>query len=273
MRIGGIYDYPACLVKSFAVERNLFASAFSLLHGIEIPFYHIPCACKPMVHAIIMTKFVSRRDVHGVGVRVPDFRERRFQMRICQMSKLPGDETLVDHDRNHVLESVLDPQGLDIEVLPPIVQDESIDIQICLENTIVVEHNSGNIVIISQTIWYSQITRKEWIAIFEEEIRIYRLQKEHVVIEQHEMFGKIIDAMQVKFYGIGMESRQVVRRDIVAVIDKTQFWIRFVEPIRLLSAGHEEYLVHPWGELLHGTEPVAQKTVVPKAAVVVGVAL
>ena len=69
--------------------------------------------------------------------------------------------------------------------------------------------------------------------------------------------------MQIEFDRIGIESRKIFRGDVIFVIDPDELGMMDVQPGRLLSAGYEIHLVHPGGELLHGSEPIPERSHLP----------
>ena len=82
--------------------------------------------------------------------------------------------------------------------------------------------------------------------------------KEGVVVEQHKMFGQILDAPKIQLQDIRIEGRQPLARNILLVAHHMEFRVGRIEPRGEVSPSDEVHLAHPGGKLLHGTKQIAQ---------------
>ena len=225
----------AHMVNGFIRQIDADPAPF-LMGGIKMSVQHVPAAGKPVADALITAEPVARYPFHEIRFPVPDFRQRGFQMGLSQMSERTENHGTVYGDRHQIFHCPQKTESSDIEKLIPMFPHLTFDIHAVFENTAVVEgHPAGAVV--TQPRRNRQFAREDRIPVSEEKFRRQRTQQKRIVIEQNKMFRQLADPEQIQFDGIGIEGRQVVRRDKITVIDQLQPGVRLIQPFRFLTAG------------------------------------
>ena len=155
----------------------------------------------------------------------------------------------VDRKTREVFCRACEAERTHVGIFPDVLPYQAIHIQIPFQYTAVVDRYA-TAVAIAQPIGNSEIAGDDGPSFFEEEPGFDGVQKNHIIIKKYKLFGKIGDAMQIQFDGSRLERRQIFGGDIILVIHEPQLRIRFVKPVRFLSAGDEIHPVDPWCKAL-----------------------
>ena len=117
----------------------------------------------------------------------------------------------------------------EIEPFFPIRADTPLCIKVFVDYHVVVELDPVDQIGL-RDVRVSEVAGEPRFPILEEETGTHRLQENHVVIEQYEVFGKVTDAVQIQFDRIRVEGRQILLWHIILMVHQTEFRMILIEP-------------------------------------------
>ena len=135
------------------------------------------------------------------------------------MSEVAWNRNPVDSKGKNILCRAPETEVVHVGVFPKVFPHKVSYIQASVQNGTVVDHQMATEVALWKPVLDSQITGEDGQSFFEEELRFDWTQEKRIIVEQYKLFGKIGNAVQIEFDGVGLERRQVFGRNIVLVID------------------------------------------------------
>ena len=125
--------------------------------------------------------------------------------------RVDGDRS-VGQEAGQIPSDPFESKGREIEPFFPIRANAPLCVKVLVDHHVVVELDPVDQIGL-RNIRVAEIAGESRIPVLEEEIRPDRLQEDHVVIEQHKVFGKVIDPVQIQLDRIRVDPPALVSDD------------------------------------------------------------